>query len=312
MKILCTVSSRFDQQAKERLSSLCPDIDYCSFSELSDEALSEYEVIIGNPPLDRLDACKSLKWLQLQSAGANQYTFLPENVILTNASGAFGAAISEYMVGCVLLAQRSFSEYYQLKKEKKWQRLSLSKTIAGSKVISVGMGDIGTDFAYKMNQLGAEVYGVRSTLHDQPDFVKELYSLPEIDRILPFGDIIALSLPETQETIHMFDRKRLLSLKKDAILINVGRGSAIVSKDLVEVMKDGHLMAACLDVFEKEPLPEDDPLWEIPNVYMTPHVSGQNASALTGDKLFKIIYDNLERYLNNEPLDNIVDKKLGY
>ena len=311
MKILCTFS-RLNEQAKKRLSELCPDIEYNDYEHLSDEQLSQYEVIIGNPPVNRLGACKSLKWLQLQSAGANQYTCLPEDVILTNASGAFGSAISEYMVGCVLLAQRSFAEYYLNKQEKKWQHLTHTKTIEGSTVVSVGMGDIGTDFAYKMHQFGATVYGVRRSVHDKPDFVKELYSFKDIDKILPECDIVALSLPETKETIHMFDKKRLLSLKKDAILINVGRGSAIVSEDLAEVMKEGHLMAACLDVFEKEPLPEDSPLWEIPNIYMKPHVSGQNASSLTNEKRFKIAYDNLKNYLTHKPLDNIVNKKIGY
>ena len=110
----------------------------------------------------------------------------------------------------------------------------------------------------------------------------------------------------------MFDYQRLSMMKKDAVIINVGRGSAIVSTDLVRIMKEGHLKAACLDVTEHEPLPKNNPLWTCPGVYITPHISGRFNAEVTYDKVLDIFSTNLEHYLNHEPLEHIVDKTIGY
>jgi phosphoglycerate dehydrogenase-like enzyme len=101
-------------------------------------------------------------------------------------------------------------------------------------------------------------------------------------------------------------------MKKGAILVNVGRGSAIVTEDLLKIMKEGYLAGACLDVTDPEPLPKNHPLWNTEHVYITPHISGRFNAALTYDLVLNILKDNLVRYLNNEPLENVVNKKLGY
>ena len=271
------------------------------------------DIIIGNPPLDVIDQFANLKWIQLNSAGANTYSGIKEDIILTNASGAYGLAISEYMIAAVMMIQKRFPEYQALQKQHVYRNIGMVGSLYGSTVLSVGMGDIGSNFARRMKAMGCHVIGIRRTVHDQPEYVDELYDYSRLDEILPRADIIGLSLPETRETIGMFDLTRLSLCKKGSILVNVGRGSAIVTDDLITVCRQGQFTGVALDVYEQEPLPEDSPLWDTPGVYMTPHVSGGFRNAqITVDYVLTIIRNNLLHYAAGEKLDNIVDKSIGY
>lgn len=182
----------------------------------------------------------------------------------------------------------------------------------GSKILSVGMGAIGTSFLRKASALGAECYGVRRTIHDQPDFVKDLVDPDHMDAILPEMDVVALSLPGTAAVEGMFDERRIRLLKKSAILVNVGRGNSVVTDDLVKVMKEGHLRAACLDVMDPEPLPADHPLWKTPRVYITPHISGGYRAGVNYQRVVDVVIRNLELVLAGEAPIHMVDRSLGY
>lgn len=301
-----------NEDARQRFIALCPDIRFVSRENVSSKDIEDAEAILGNLPVDLLKHAKKLKWIQLDSAGANNYCCLDENVVLTNASGAYGTAISEHMLGCVLMVMKNLARYNELQKSMDSTNLGSVNTISSSKVLSVGLGDIGNSFARKMHALGATVYGVRRSLHDKPDYIQALYTMDNMDEILPECDVVALSMPETPETINMFDERRLRLMKHGAILVNVGRGSAIATNDLYKIMKEGHLSGACLDVTSPEPLPRNHPLWTTKHVYITPHISGRFNAAVTYDKVLDIFYDNLSRYLGNLPLKNVVDKKRGY
>lgn len=277
----------------------------------TDEDYEQADIIFGNPPLEKLKST-NIRWLQLGSAGASTYCTLPNNILLTNASGAYGQAISEHMLACTLATTKKLFSYEKVQSKHDWTNLGSVPTISSLRVLSVGMGNIGSSYAKLMHKLGSTVYGVRRTLHEAPDYIQRMYSFENFDEILPDVDIVALSLPETKETIHLFDYERLHKCKKGAMLINVGRGSAIVTKDLVKVMKEKYLSAACLDVTEYEPLPKNMDLWNIDNVYITPHISGKFNAECNYDNVISIMYNNLLHYLHNEPLENIVNKDLGY
>ena len=281
-------------------------------SEITDEDLADAEVILGNIPVAKVELAKNLKWLQLDSAGANTYKDIREDIILTNASGAYGEAISEHMLGCALMVLKNLARYLSLQKFHDWNNLGSVNTLSISKVLSVGMGDIGSSFAKKMNALGAHVSGVRRTVHDVPDYVEAMYTMDQLDEILPQFDIVALSLPETEETVHLFDYEKLAKMKDGSILINVGRGSAIVTEDLVKLAKAGKFAGVCLDVTEQEPLPKNSELWNVENVYITPHISGRFNAAVTYEKVLRIFRENLIHYVNHEQMNNVVDRKLGY
>ncbi|MCR4951775.1 MAG: D-2-hydroxyacid dehydrogenase [Solobacterium sp.] len=288
------------------------NITFKDRSEITDEDLADAEVILGNIPVAKAELAKNLKWLQLDSAGANTYKDIREDIILTNASGAYGEAISEHMLGCALMVLKNLARYLSLQKFHDWNNLGSVNTLSISNVLSVGMGDIGSSFAKKMHALGAHVSGVRRTVHDVPDYVDAMYTMDQLDEILPQFDIVALSLPETEETVHLFDYEKLAKMKDGSILINVGRGSAIVTEDLVKLAKAGKFAGVCLDVTEQEPLPKNSELWNVENVYITPHISGRFNAAVTYEKVLRIFRENLIHYVNHEPMDNVVDRKLGY
>ncbi len=288
------------------------DVTFIDRSAVKAEDLLDAEVILGNLPLSMVKDLPALKWLQLDSAGANTYKELPEHIALTNASGAYGTAISEHMIGCVFMVMKNLARYLDIQKEHEFTNLGSVNTVSSSKVLCVGMGDIGSSFAKKMNALGAEVYGVRRRVHETPDYVKSMYTMENMDEIIGECDIVALSLPETEETIHLFDETRLRKMKKGAILVNVGRGSAIVTEDLLKIMREEYLSGACLDVTDPEPLPKNHPLWNTKHVYITPHISGRFNAAVTYDLILNIFRKNLLHYLNNEPLENTVDRSIGY
>ena len=288
------------------------EIIFTSKKEVTAEMLQDAEIILGNVSPDLINSSDTVRWVQLDSAGADSYKILKDEITLTNCSGAYGEAISEHMLGCVLAVEKNLYAYYDRQKKRSWDNLGSVPVMRNLKILCVGMGDIGSAFALKMHMLGCRVYGVRRTVHDVPDYIEAMYTMDNMDEILPECDVVALSLPQTPETIGMFDYARLSRMKKNAMIINVGRGSAINSVDLVRIMKEGHLKAACLDVTEREPLPKNNPLWTCPNVYITPHISGRFNAEVTYDKVVDIFTTNLDHYLNSQPLEHIVDKTIGY
>lgn len=288
------------------------EIIFTSKKEVTAEMLQDAEIILGNVSPDLINSSDTVRWVQLDSAGADSYKILKDEITLTNCSGAYGEAISEHMLGCVLAVEKNLYAYHDRQKERSWDNLGSVPVMRNLKILCVGMGDIGSAFALKMHMLGCRVYGVRRTVHDVPDYIEAMYTMDNMDEILSECDVVALSLPQTPETIGMFDYARLSRMKKNAMIINVGRGSAINSVDLVRIMKEGHLKAACLDVTEHEPLPKNNPLWTCPNVYITPHISGRFNAEVTYDKVVDIFTTNLDHYLNSQPLEHIVDKTIGY
>lgn len=300
------------EEQKKRFQNMDAVIQFKDRREVTAEDLKDVDAVLGNLPLSLLKEAPVLKWVQLDSAGIGDLWQLPDHIQLTNASGAYGEAISEHMLAAVLAMMKNLYHYYDQQLEHDWTNLGSVNTITTSTVLSVGMGDIGSSFAQKMHALGAEVYGIRRHVHDKPDYLKELGTFADLDSFLPRADVVALSLPETDETRHLFNEERLRKMKRGALLINVGRGSAIETEGLIKVMKEGYFAGVHLDVSEWEPLPKNSALWQIPNVYITPHISGRFNAKVTYDKVIQIFYDNLVHYLSREPLEHVVDKKAGY
>ena len=281
-------------------------------AQVTQEDLEGIDAVLGNLPAAIINENTSVRWLQLDSAGADPYRSLRDDCILTNASGAYGEAISEHLLACTLAVMKRLYPYREMQSRREWENLGSVDTISMKNVLCVGLGDIGTEYARRMKLLGARVSGVRRTVHDKPEFLDELYSMEQLPDIIGDFDIVALSLPGTPETVGLFNDAMLRRMKNGAILLNVGRGSAIVMDALVRVMRDHHLSAACLDVTDPEPLPKNHALWNTENVYITPHISGRFNAAVTYDKVLSIFHKNLMHFVKEEPLENIVDRKRGY
>ncbi len=276
------------------------------------EDLRDTEIFVGLPSPELVRQMPRLRFVQLYSAGANGYSWLPREITLANAYGAYGESIAEHMLTTTLMAMKRMPEYLHMQDRQEWDLLDNIHRFAGSRVLSVGMGAIGAAYLRKASALGAECWGVRRTLHDRPDFVRELVTPEGMDALLPEMDVVALSLPGTEAAAGMFDERRLRLMKKTAILLNVGRGNSVVTEDLLRVMADGHLRAACLDVMDPEPLPKDHPLWTAPRVYLTPHVSGGYRAGVNYGRVIDAVIRNLTLVLEGKPPVHIVDRELGY
>ena len=283
-----------------------------NFRDIPPADLQEAEIFVGLPNPDMVRQMPRLRFIQLYSAGANNYSWLPKEITLANAYGAYGESIAEHMLTTTLMAMKRMPEYLRMQDRQEWALLDNIDRFAGSKVLSVGMGAIGTAYLQKASALGAECWGVRRTLHDRPDFLRDLVTPEGMDALLPEMDVVALSLPGTDDAAGMFDERRLRLMKKSAILLNVGRGNCVVTEDLLRVMGEGRLKAACLDVMDPEPLPKGHPLWTAPRVWITPHISGGYRAGVNYDRVTDAVIRNLALVLQGQPPVHIVDRELGY
>lgn len=314
MKILALFP--FEDEGKIRLQQTTPDSEI--FYEANEKTVSEADIIIGNLPIKYLSCVnnmKNLKWKQLSMAGTEPYSLkgtLPDDVILTNVTGAFGLAISEHMVGCVMMLYKKLHLYRDNQQKSVWLDRGNVKSVRGATVLSVGMGDIGSNFTERMKALGAYTIGIRRTDMRKPDYVDEVYTSEALDDILPRADIVALSMPNTPETKGMFSRERITRMKNEAVLLNVGRGNAIDTEALCDALDSGKLYGAAVDVTDPEPLPADHRLWKCENAIVTPHISGFFHLRETYDNIVNISIENLRRYVSGEELMNVIDKSTGY
>lgn len=281
----------------------------------SDEELAEAEAIIGQVTPAELSKAKNLKWLQGAWAGADVFVrpgVLPEETVLTNASGAYGTAVSEHMVAMTFAIVRHLEGYVRNQVSHIWQSRGSYIEIEGSTVLVLGLGDIGGRYAKKMKALGANVIGVRRTEGPAADGVDEVYTIGHLDELLGRADIVAMALPGGPATAHLMDERRIRLMKKGAYLINDGRGGAIDTEALKRALLDGHLGGAALDVTEPEPLPENDTLWDMPNVIITAHSAGSYTVEANRERVVAIAGENLRRYVRGEALTHVVDRVHGY
>ena len=232
--------------------------------------------------------------------------------LLSNSSGAYGPAIAEHIVMVLLMLLRRMPEYQSAMAERAWPCLTPIRALTGSRVVVLGTGDVGRSAARRLKALGASVTGVcRSGRSEDPAFDRVL-PVGQLNELLPQADALVMALPATAETAGVLSRERIALLGPQALVVNVGRGSAIDQPALVEALTARRLAGAALDVMEPEPLPPDHPLWQCPNTILTPHVSGNMALGLTCDLDVDMFCRDLGRYAAGEPLENLVDRSRGY
>ena len=260
---------------------------------------------------------KHLKWFHAQSAGVENYLRpemgLSESVILTNSAGMHGIGIAEHLLTFTLMLMRRMHSYVRQQPLHKWEYLGPIQSIYQSRITVVGLGGIGSQYAARCRALGATVLGVvRAPRETVPDCVDELFTIDQLDEAIKDADVVALTLPSTAETIKLFDKARMLKMKKGAFILNIGRGSAIDQDAMIALLESGHLGGAGLDVTDPEPLPTDSKLWDLPNVILTPHVSGGGSLALTSDLIVDRFVEYLQDYIAGRPFKQVVDRKAGY
>lgn len=315
MNLLVTIP--MDAQQRQTLSAIAPEAEviYTAAEAVTPDQVSQAEIILGNLPIPLLQYAKRLKWLQLNYAGSDNYAapgVLPEGVILTNASGCYGLAISECMLAGILQLIKRLDQYQRNQAQHIWRNEGAVSSIEGSTTLVVGFGDIGSSFAQRMHALGSTVIGIRRNVTGKPDYISALYQMDALDRLLPLADFVSLSLPNSPQTQKIMGTKQFAEMKDSAILINVGRGSAVDTDALVAALNGGEIGGAVIDVVDQEPLPAEHPLWDAPHLVLTPHVTGNYNLPETLRRIVNLSLRNLAAYLNGQPMESVVDFKTGY
>lgn len=284
---------------------------------LESENIEDIEIILGEPELSTVHSMKNLRWIQMTWAGVNIYTStqdFPENVVLTNASGAYGCVISEYIVSGILALVKNIFPYRAQMQAGGWSKIEGEDTIEGKRALILGTGNIGEETAKRLKCFSCETVGICRTQGKKVPFFDEMYTIENLDEQLPYADMVIIALPGTAKTAGMFDADRISKMKVDAILVNVGRGFIVNTDDLIEALQSGCLRGAVIDVTDPEPLPENHPLRNMENVILTPHISGVSwgDNTFTKRRIMEIFWENLKRDSKNEPKRNVVDFRKGY
>lgn len=308
-----------DKVLRSRFRKAAPDFSF-TFANSQDSSVierlsSKSEIVIGGAPVNALKKSDSLRLLQLCTAGTEPYSIrgeLPDNVIITNATGAFGLAVSEHMLAALLCLYKKLHLYRDNMRTCSWADRGEVRTLKDAVVLTVGLGDIGGRFAKMCHMLGAYTVGVRRTDKDKPDFIDELVLSDKLDSVLPRADVTALVLPATDETNGLMSEERIFSMKKGSVLLNAGRGNAVDTNALCKALKCGQLSGASIDVSDPEPLPPEHPLWKCRDMLITPHVSGYYHLKNTYLNIAELCVENVYRYAHNLELLSIVDRSTGY
>ena len=316
LKILGTYMP-FKDHHKEELKAAAPDAEfiYVPVAELTREIVADADIIIGNCPAKLIEGTTKLKWIQLNSAGADGYTapgVLPEGAKLTNSTGAYGLAISEHMLAMLLMLMKRLHQYRDNQLKNLWYDEGQVVSIEGATALIVGLGDIGGAFAKKLHDMGAYTIGVRRADTRKPEYLDELAFADDLKDLLPRADIVAVSLPGGAATYKLFDAEMFARCKKGSYFINVGRGSIVDTDALADALNSGHLAGAGVDVTDPEPLPAEHPLWNIRNALITPHISGFFHLEETLNRIIHNAADNLRKFQRGEELNNEVDFETGY
>ena len=292
--------------------------------ELTDAQLTQWRALVARAdvsfdfdwerPAEMIKRAPRLRWVQSSSSGIGpmleKLRVAGSNLIVTNAAGIHAQPLAEFVLMAALYFAKEVPRLNAWKTERHWERYC-GYELAGSRMLVIGLGGVGRRIAELSAALGIEVIGHRrASGGTAPTGVSRLVDANGIDAELPNIDLLVLVAPDTPLTKNLVDRRRLELLPERAVIINVGRGSIIDEPAMIEMLAAGRLRGAGLDVFAKEPLPDDSPLWTLPNVLVVPH----SASTVVqeNDRLVDLFIDNLHRYLDGRPMVNQFDHGRKY
>jgi phosphoglycerate dehydrogenase-like enzyme len=269
---------------------------------------------------EQFAAARKLRWIHAPTAAVHQLLFeelVNSDVVITNSTEVHGPVVAEHVMALIFALAKKIPQAVAFQQKRVWAQEAMWKEglrlheIAGATLGLIGLGSIGRRVARMAWALGMRVIGVREHVEKgKPDGVETVFPPSKLDELLKQSDYVVVAAPLLAETTGLINAARLAVMKPGAYLINVGRGPQVDAVALVEALAARRIAGAALDVFEKEPLPSDSPLWTAENLLITPHTAG-----LT-DKLwnrhYELFSENLRRYLAGQPLQFVVDKQKGY
>ncbi len=282
--------------------------------DILDDALRQAEIVIGVPGRrERLAArAPKLRWVHCTSAGVDGYLpldWLPPGTLFTNNHGAHGAKAEQFMGMAFHLLNSRMPEIIANQRRRHWEQL-FSPNIRGKTAVIVGLGDLGQGAARAAKQLGLRVIGVSRT-GAKIKAADAVHKTAALDRLLPKADYVVMAVPLTPQTRHLLNRERMDLMKATAGVINIARAPVLDNEALADKLRRGELAGAVLDVAEPEPLPAASPLWDTPNLIITPHISCDDGEYYV-DISLDLWFANLDRFLRGKPLQARVDPRRGY
>jgi len=300
-----------------RMLRSVPHLRVDSLADMTEEA-KQAEVILywaGPRALFRsvFLACPGVRWVHSRAAGLDNFLF-PELVQspapLTNGSGVFSQALGEFAIAAILYFAKDFSRMLRNQKAGRWEQF-LVEEIAGQTVGIVGYGDIGRAVASRAHAMGMRILALKRHVPALSDpLIAQFFQPAELAAMLAASDYVVVSAPLTPETHHMIGDAAFAAMKPNAVVINIGRGPVIDQAALVRALTDRKIKGAGLDVFEQEPIPAGDPIYKFENVLVSPHCADQTNTWL--QQAMRFFLQQYERFSNHQPLENIVEKHLGY
>jgi phosphoglycerate dehydrogenase-like enzyme len=307
----------------ERLRKEFPQLEVVQLSDFEqvEGQIRDAEIVMTwSLRPEQFNAATKLRWIHSPAAAVHQLMFpelIKSDVILTNGREVHGATVAEHVIALVFALAKKLplsmrcQEKHAWGQNQVWESQPQPREVAGATLGLIGIGSIGTEVAKRSSALGMRVIAVRNRVEaEKPDNVEQVYASSQVDSMLSQSDYVVLAAPLTSSTTGMINAARLASMKPDGYLINVSRGQLVDQSALAEALRSRKIAGAALDVFEKEPLPPESPLWDLENLLITPHTAGFTEKLW--DKHYAFFTQNLRRYLSHQPLIAVVDKSKGY
>jgi phosphoglycerate dehydrogenase-like enzyme len=285
---------------------------YHQFTFVSDiKEANDCEIMISMPNKIRkeiIGSFSNLKWIQLLTAGYDQIDLNDlalRNIKISYAKDVFSIQIAEDVISKILFLNRKLGVFYEQQKSSLWKNHDVYHEIFQSTVGIIGAGSIGNEVAKRMKAFGAKVIGYRRKKVRNKNYDIMYHDLEGLDHLIQHSDYIIISIPLSKDTYHLIRKRELFMMKKNALLINVARGSIIHQDDLIYALENNIIRGAGLDVTDPEPLPKTSKLWNLKNVIITPH--NASASPYLYKRIVLEIEDALNSYLNHIQLDNLIE-----
>lgn len=283
------------------------------------EAIEEADVYFGSrlEPEDFRRA-RRLRWIHVPAAGIEKILhpdLIASDCLITNSRGCMADAVADHTLGAMLYFARGFDLAVAGQHARRWEPVMerrMPAELADLSVGLVGFGEIGRAVATRCKALGMTVYAMRRQkgANPSPELVEAIFGPEDLDRLIDLSTFVVLAVPVVPDTERLVGQRELRRMGPERFLINVGRGRLVDEEALLQALREGWIGGAALDVFDQEPLPPESPLWDLPNLLITPHIAGQTPRYW--ERVTALFFRNLERFQAGQPLERLVDKGQGY
>lgn len=311
MKVLFTMN--YGEDKFQKIRDLGYEVTYYHENKVSNnDDTDDSDILVTYNPFNTLDISKmnKLKYIQTTSVGVDQIPkekLSGKDILIANNKGGYSIPISEWIVMYILQIYKNSKKFYEQQQNKKWKMNFEISEMNGKKIGFIGTGTIATQGAKRLKAFGVEIWGVNTNGSDRKYFDK-CFSTLEMNTVFKECDVVICTIPATKDTIGIINKDKFNIMKDKSVFINVGRGNILNEEDLVSCINK--FRGVALDVFQNEPLSEDNKLWSFDNITITPHNSW--VSDKNNERNFDMIYDNLKKYINKESINNVMDIYKGY